>query len=182
MDSQFEDEYAQRLRSLLISSRKKLGFTQEELASALGTGVVTIRRWETGHVGKSFPIEVFLGLSKLVDRPLSELVSEVFGAKKSENKESSLFNGSQEKLKRLKEVLEKKGDFQPETSKRLLILSRLFAQSDELLEIEMFLAAVKVQLVAESSSLNETEMKEVRAEIEEAMREWRKLVISLEIE
>lgn len=180
MDSQFEAEYAERLRLLLTSSRKKLGFTQEELATALGTGVVTIRRWETGHVGKSFPIDVFIGLSKLVDRPLDELISDVFGASRSTSRENTIFSGSQEKLRRLKEILDKGREFSASTSKRLLILARIFAQSDELLELEMFLAALKAQLANENLNLSESEAKEIRSEIEEAMRDWRKLVISQE--
>lgn len=180
MDSQFEAEYAERLRSLLVSSRKKLSFTQEELATALGTGVVTIRRWETGHVGKSLPIDVFMGLSKLVDRPLDEIISEVFGTQRSSALENSIFNGSKEKLSRLQETLESRGPFSAETSKRVLILARVFAQSDELLELEMFLAALKAQLAAENPELKESEVKEIKGEIEEAMRDWRRLIVAQE--
>jgi transcriptional regulator with XRE-family HTH domain len=174
MNEQYEAEYSERLKSLLVSSRNKLNFSQEELASALGVGVATIRRWETNHVGKSLPIDTLYGLSRLIDRPLADIILEIFGEKRPGSLEESIFKGSSEKLERLQAVLGKNGEFDRATSKRLLILSRIFAQSEtELLQLEMYLAALRTHISTGDDSLSAKEVKEIRSELEEAMSDWR---------
>jgi putative zinc finger/helix-turn-helix YgiT family protein len=65
-DDQVSDALRAQLRLLgpdqMVTNRTELGLSQEELASRLGVGVETIRRWETGAVIQSRAMDNLLRL------------------------------------------------------------------------------------------------------------------------
>lgn len=116
-------ELSEKLRNLIKDIRQRLGYTQEQLASALGVGIVTIKRYETGVLAQTIPIEFLVAISKVSKISLGTIVNDLFGLNESWKDElCSFFAGlPEDELLFLRQALRLRRD-SPSDSQDFLVL------------------------------------------------------------
>lgn len=190
--SDYFSQISQNLRETLVSLRRQKGFTQQELADAMGVGVVTIRRYESLKLGKSIGLDFIYAVAQIAECHPRDIIKDIFhlsdgqhtpgndapaASRPSSGDEqidtiSQFFKFSDRDT--LRYFFEKRDKASVDIKDELLEIMSIYLSGDRLTQLEVFLDLARKGLSdAATNGMSVSEQEKIRSFVEKKTKEWR---------